>query len=73
MCDLLLFVPKEVRLAGKIVIVGLGNKALGHETASLIITIGDKAMYKAPSLIFEPTLKSTQIPPTKLVQMPSPS
>ncbi|KAL2701371.1 hypothetical protein AAEP93_008190 [Penicillium crustosum] len=48
-----------------------GNKALEHETARLIITIGDKAMGKAPSLIFEPKLKSTGIPPTKLMQIPS--
>lgn len=46
MCDLLLFVPEGVRLAGKIVIVSGGNKALGHETARLITTIGDKAMGK---------------------------
>ncbi|KAJ5978223.1 hypothetical protein N7501_001565 [Penicillium viridicatum] len=55
MCDLLLFVPEGVRLARKIVIVGGGNKAPGHETGRLIITTGDEAMGA-----FEPTLKSTR-------------
>lgn len=59
MCDLLLFVHKRVRFARKVVIVSGGNNAPGHETAGLIIAIGDEAMGKSPSKV---QTKSMQIP-----------
>lgn len=60
MCDLLLFVHKRVRFARKVVIVSGGNNAPGHETAGLIIAIGDEAMGKSPSKV-----------QTKFMQIPS--
>ncbi|KAJ6139018.1 hypothetical protein N7471_005504 [Penicillium samsonianum] len=65
------FVPDGASLAGKTVTITGGEKDLWYETARLIITVGDEAMGKAPSLLFKPTLRSTPIPPTKLVQIPS--